>query len=98
MEMTDVQKAAAYYKSVAMQSRPDAKPPFVPCRVQLKKRVRGDWPVGHAAQAGPGEFECESNAYGAVSVLAENGTNLGLRLDEFEPIAWTPNPHAVAGT
>lgn len=92
LDMTDLQKSEAYYKAGAMQTRKDVRPPFVPCRVRLKQRVRGDWPVGHHAQAGPGDFDCESNAYGAVSIVAENGTNLGLRLDEFEPIAWAMNP------
>lgn len=43
----------------------------------------------------PGEYDCSCNQYGAVSVKASDGTMLGVRLEEFEPLEWVPNPAAV---
>lgn len=86
----DAEKAIAYYRAGAAQSRTHAKPPFVPSRVRLLRQVRGDGPFC-ATQLGPGEYDCDCNPYGAVSVRATNGQMLGLRLDEFEPIAWREN-------
>jgi hypothetical protein len=93
-DMNDDQKRAAYYLCAATQERTKARPEFVPCRVMLTRRISGDWPVGHDSQIGPGEFDCTANPYGAVSVIAENGKKLGLRLDEFTPIAWVANEEA----
>lgn len=92
--MTDQEKEIAYYKASACQSRTGEKPPFVPSMVRLDTRVHDDWPNGHHLQVGPGDFPCECNQYGAVSVRAENGKMLGLRLDEFKPIAWRENTNA----
>ena len=89
--MTDDQKMAVYYHCAATQGRTGAKPPFVPSRVRILQRVSGDFPVGHYSLVGPGEFDCTANQYGAVFVIAENGKKLGLRLDEFVPIAWAEN-------
>lgn len=91
--MTDQQKMVDYYKAGAQQhgSKEWPKPKYVPSRFRLLKRVSGDWPIGHTTQIGPGEFDCMSNQNGAVSVFAENGQKLGLRLNEFEPIAWREN-------
>jgi TPR repeat protein len=99
--MTDEQKALEYYRTAAMQGhvegRPTPIPPFVPCRVRLERRVRGDFPFGHQAAVGPGEMDCKANPLGAVSVVADNGQELGLRLHEFVPIAWAANPEAEKG-
>ncbi|MEW6490723.1 MAG: hypothetical protein AB1578_22775 [Thermodesulfobacteriota bacterium] len=89
--MTDHEKALAYYKTAAIQARPGSRPPFVPSRVRVPETVRGDGPFA-GTRVLPGEHDCRSNRLGAVSVLATNGQWLGLRLDEFEPIAWRENP------
>ena len=89
--MTDQEKATAYYKAAAVRSGPGAQPPFVPARVRIPRTVRGDGPFW-STQITPGEYDCSSNQYGAVSVQASDGTTLGVRLDEFEPISWTENP------
>jgi len=68
-------------------------PDRVPTRVRLLWRVCGDFPF-LATSAEPGEYPCEANRYGAVSVRATNGKMLGLRPGEFEPLEWAPNPWA----
>jgi len=95
IELEHYAKAAAYYRSAVVQLRDASQiPPFVPCRVRLERRITGDWPTGHLTAAGPGEMPCIANKYGAVSVLADDGKRLGLKLDEFDPIEWAENPAA----
>jgi hypothetical protein len=84
--MTDQEKALAYYRAGVEKGIP----PFVPARVRLHSRVCGDWPFG-ATFADAGEHACESNRYGAVSVLATDGTMLGVKPAEFEVVAWREN-------
>lgn len=86
--MTDEQMALEYYSAGLEQRRPG----FVPARVQLKQRVRGDFPF-HATSAEATEHDCDCNQWGAVSVRANDGSMLGIKPAEFEPIAWKPNPH-----
>lgn len=93
-EISDMEKSLDYYRSGMMQRCAEARrPKYVPSRVRLTQRVTGDWPIGHGTQSGPGEYDCDSNQYGAVSIRAEDGKMLGLRPNEFEPIAWAANPH-----
>lgn len=84
--MTDDQKAAAYYRS-GMLKEP---PPFVPVRVRVLKEQFGDGPF-RGAGVSAGEHDCKCNKWGAVSVSARDGKLLGLRLGEFEPVAWRSN-------
>lgn len=85
--MTDTEKALAYYKHGMIG---DAAPPYVPSRVKLHSRVRGDGPfAGTFADAG--EHDCESNRWGAISVRATNGQMLGVKPAEFEVLAWRSN-------
>lgn len=92
-ELARQTKAAAYYRAAVLQrADPSQIPPHVPCRVRLNRRITGDWPVGHKTAAGPGEMDCTVNKLGAVSVLADDGKQLGLRLDEFEIVEWKENP------
>ena len=69
-------------------AREGRKPAWVPARVWLAGPVRGDYPIGHRTIAHEGEYECQSNRYGAVSVRAENGQWLGVKPAEFEVVAW----------
>lgn len=82
------QCAANYYKAGMLKKAPDV----VPARVKVTRPVCSDLPFASASLA-PGEYECVTNIWGAVSVQASNGSLLGLRLDEFEPIAWRFNDH-----
>jgi hypothetical protein len=84
--MTDQEKSHAFYKAVARDERPD----FVPARIALKTTVCGDGPFRYM-RANPGEHDCESNQWGAVSVLTATGEKLGVRISECEVVAWREN-------
>lgn len=86
-EPTDTEKALLYYRC-GVEGR---EPPFIPARVRLKQRVRGDLIFAHAT-VDAGEYDCESNRYGAVSVRADDGKMLGLRPTEFDVLAWRASP------
>lgn len=86
IEMTDEQKQMAYYKAGMLKKAP----PFVPARVRVLKEQFGDGPF-RGAGVPAGEHDCRCNKWGAVSVSARDGKLLGLRLDEFEPVAWREN-------
>ena len=82
-QMTDEQKALAYYKAALEQRAP----PWVPWRVRLTREMFGD-PPWRGAGVAAGEHLCYCNNWGAVSVLDRADKPLGLRPSEFEPIAW----------
>lgn len=88
--MTDDQKEAAYYKAGMLHQAP----PFVPAKVRVLYEQFGDAPFRGAGVAA-GEHDCNSNAWGAVSVFDRAGELLGLRLNEFEVVAWAVNPQAA---
>lgn len=69
-------------------------PKWVPAKVRLTAQVRGDFPLGHATVAEGGEHECESNKWGAISVLAGNGNRLGIKQVEFDVVEWRVNEKA----
>lgn len=79
----DLEKAAEYYKAGMLKLEPK----WVPARVMVLKEQYGDHPFRGAGVAA-GEHDCQCNRNGAVSVLDRAGKPLGLRLDEFEPVAW----------
>jgi len=89
----NMHRAAAYYLVAHLQNRRGnfTRPPMVPARVRIIRRVTGDPPLGHGTVIDPGEYNAHCNRWGAVSVVASDGNLLGLRLDEFEPIAWRKN-------
>jgi len=82
-----------YYRIAAKQSRTGEKPEYVPSHVRVIKLVCGDGPF-MSSKVYPGDYECDSNQFGAVSVIANDNKPLGLRLDEFEPIKWRKNESA----
>lgn len=90
--MDDKDKALNYYRAGAMDGTPD----YVPATVRIAKAVCGDRPF-RATRVEPGDYACECNRYGAVSVRATNGCMLGLRLAEFEPLTWQTNPAKKVG-
>lgn len=91
--MTDEKMALNYYRAGLEQRRPD----YVPARIRLPATVRGDFPF-NGTVAEDGEYDCQCNQWGAVSVLANDGTLLGIKPKEFEVIAWQNNPHAIEVT
>lgn len=78
---------AVEYSRAGMEKR---RPAYVPCRVRLCGMACGDGPFA-STRAPAGDYDCTANQYGAVSITATNGQQLGLRLNEFEPIAWAVN-------
>jgi hypothetical protein len=89
--MNNQEKELLYYKIGASQSRTGKMPPFIPSRVRTQKWNRGDF-IFADIEAPPGDYACNCNKFGAVSVKASNGKMLGLRLDEFEVLEWKENP------
>lgn len=83
---SDIEKALNYYRAAVEDGRPD----FVPARVRLARRVCGDGPF-RSLRAEPGDYVCESNEWGAVSVTTSNGQRLGVKPAEFEVIEWREN-------
>jgi|SRR6185503_15636035 len=94
-EIGRLSAAVEFYKNAFQQSRSQGgecpKPDMVPARIRLPIRIAGDWPIGHDTQVGPGDFDCECNQYGAISVKAENGELLGVMLYECDILEWKPN-------
>lgn len=90
---TDAEKEVEYHRAGHTQREGGKwrKPRWVPSRVRVFKTVTGDIPYS-GTRVHPGEYDCECNGFGAVSVKANDNSQLGLRLDEFEPIAWRDNP------
>lgn len=78
--------AAGFYRAAWLGERP----PFVPARVRVLEHVRGDFPYGGKGIE-PGEYDCDSNKWGAVWVWDQDGKMLGLLPKEFEPLAWREN-------
>ena len=68
------------------------KPKQVASRVHVPRRVRADFPFRGRVE--PGDYDCECNQYGAVSVRDDTGELLGLKPDEFEVLAWKTNDAA----
>jgi hypothetical protein len=91
--LTNEQKALNYYRA-AVEHRA---PAWVPSKVRLPRLVRGDPPIGHATLAPVGDYDCDSNQWGAVSVRAANGRMLGIKPAEFEPLEWRENAIEAAG-
>ena len=90
-ELTNSEKALCYYKAALSHVAPR----YVPARVRLPARVRGDDPFcGTFADAG--EHDCECNRWGAVAVRASNGKLLGVKPGEFDVVDWRLNERAAA--
>ena len=70
-------------------------PERIPIRIRIQRAIRGDFPFWLTVVP-PGDYPCDCNRYGAVSVEATNGQMLGLRPDEFEVLEDGPNPALAA--
>lgn len=94
-ECAHAEAGLEYYRSGHVQNVEKHPPPprFVPSRVRLNRVVRGDGPFA-ATCAPPGDYDCTCNRWGAVSVIATNGTKLGIKLNEFEVLAFAANPES----
>ena len=69
-------------------------PAWVPCRIKLDRILSGDFPIGHDTLVDAGEHDCDSNAYGAMSVRASNGRMLGVKPSECQIVGWRRNEKA----
>lgn len=87
LQLTDDQKAAAYYKAGMLRQAP----PFIPAKVRVLCEQFGGAPF-RGAGVSAGDHECTTNKWGAVSVNDRSGKLLGLRLGEFEVLVWAENP------
>lgn len=89
-------KSALYFRAgLSQHSENWVMPEFVPSRLRLDRDLRGDWPVGHLSLARAGDHDCKSNKWGAVSVIADDGSTLGVKPDECVFLEWVPNPFVV---
>jgi hypothetical protein len=86
-------RALEYYQAIAQQRAPK----WVPARVYLPDAVRGDGLGGADDVVDAGEHDCQSNQWGAVSVEVSKGRRLGVRLYEFEVVAWVLNTASPKG-
>lgn len=66
-------------------------PKYVPSKIRLNQRVRGDRPIGHGTFAEPGDYACQSNQWGAVSVVASDGKVLGIKPNECQILEFRKN-------
>ena len=91
--MTNKDKEIAWLRAGTTQHPGGSwdRPLYVPSRVRLSKRITGDFPYGYTVFVEPGDYDCQCNRNGAVSVVAGHGKLLGLKPGEFEPIAWRNN-------
>ena len=83
-------KALEYFTA----GREQRAPAWVPDRVMLTREVRGDYPIGHLAEAEANVYTAQCNRWGAVSVRASNGSQLGLKPGEFDVVRWRANEAA----
>lgn len=88
--LSDCKKARDYYRA-GLERR---EPAWVPSLVLLPRPLQGDFPLAHTTVAEKGVHPCESNQWGAITVLATNGQRLGVKPCEFEPLEWRANEQA----
>lgn len=84
--MNDRDKALNYYRAGVEMRVPD----YVPARVRIASPVCGDPPFS-STRVEPGDYDCDCGRYGALSVQATDGSMLGIKPTEFEPLTWRPN-------
>lgn len=58
-----------------------------PKRIILNKTIRGD-SIFRRVHAPPGIYEAHCNPHGAISVIATNGSMLGIKPGEYEVVEW----------
>jgi hypothetical protein len=56
------------------------RPEYVPCRIRLSRSMM----AGGFLELPPGEYDCESNKWGAIKVRLPDGTFKGIRPTECE--------------
>jgi hypothetical protein len=84
--LTEAWQALEFYRSTAARQVPR----WVPMAIWLPNAVRGDYPIAHKAVAEAGHHECNSNAWGAISVMTPHGA-LGIKPSEYYPTRWRRN-------
>lgn len=68
------------------------RPRFIPARVILPLDVRSEAPFLFPGFAVAGEHECTANQWGAISVKANDGKDIGIRPHECVVVSMTENP------
>jgi hypothetical protein len=67
-------------------------PDWVPYKIRLIDDVHSDASPWHiASMAKAGEYDCRTNVWGAMSVIADDGEPLGIRPDECEVLMFRVN-------
>lgn len=84
---------AQYYLACWLNRRPAHLPETVQVLVEV---VADDSVHDPLFKCTPGVCLCHCNEWGAVTVTAQNGKQLGLKPLEFTPVSWRANP-AVSG-
>ena len=94
-EISDAEKARLYEEIGVRQrnSKPGhaLRPRWVPAKVRVLICVHSEIPFSRA-YVEPGEYGCECNPLGAVSVRTVTGSLLGMMPDEIEILEWKENP------
>ena len=70
------------------------RPEFVPFKVRLIKTIRSETPLRKAV-AYIGEYHCQHNQWGAISVIADDGKELGVRPSECIVLEMFRNSHLM---
>lgn len=70
------------------------RPTFVPSRVRVTRHVRSDIPGG--SHVVPGDYSCDANQWGAISVEAKDGSRLGVKPNECIILTLKPNPYVFS--
>ena len=65
-----------------------SKPDWVPSRIRLLTTVRS---FDRKATVEPGEYDCETNVWGAIVVIDATGQRLGVHLHECDILGLRPN-------
>jgi hypothetical protein len=77
--------------SVSQRGSSPFRPRYVPGRIRIDREVRSEMPAIFSGVARPGEYDCSSNQWGAISVIADNGKEIGIRPSECVVISMTKN-------
>ncbi len=91
----ELNRRIAFLQS-ALSQRGDGKafrPRFVPGRVILPWDVRSEMPLPEifTGVGKAGEHECSHNQWGAISVKASNGSDIGIKPHECVVVSMTEN-------
>jgi len=95
-EPTHEQKLISYLLTVIRQrsnerakdSQQHVVPDWVPSRIQLKRMISS---FDGTTTFEPGEYDCQTNVFGAIVLIDSEGRRLGVMHHECEILAMRPN-------